>query len=380
MTIKMNLNRGIDATHQEPTHVISSTKVKAPMAALKIDMSRAYDRVNWVFILKILKAYGFPDQWIQWVEQCITTVSYKSLGKESYHTQYKEVWKILWRVNIPPKWSLFLWKLLLNGLAVKANLHHRGIPVQVGCDFYGEEEDFQHLFRECVVAQYVWNNCSLIFNLNLAESTPLRQWIQTYILLFYSEDGIHSERITKFIVTLWCLWRTRNGRVFRGNDGDGEVWHQHMDRAKEDLDIFRGRQGSNSNGTNNVDFQPRDTDNAGLGWDFSLDGNTFQDGGGNFCKAVSALHAEALACLMAIRWATLKGFPHVFLLSDSANLVQSLDNPHSAVVSIWWTIRDIQQLASTLRTCVVWKVGRDQVGMAHDLANTCRISFYSFAT
>ncbi|XP_021771332.1 uncharacterized protein LOC110735449 [Chenopodium quinoa] len=73
----------------ELTHVISSTRIKDPMAALKIDMSKAYDRVNWIFILKILKAYGFLDKWVQWVEQCITTVSYKSLVNRRVTESFK---------------------------------------------------------------------------------------------------------------------------------------------------------------------------------------------------------------------------------------------------------------------------------------------------
>ncbi|XP_057246754.1 uncharacterized protein LOC130589505 [Beta vulgaris subsp. vulgaris] len=49
------------------------------LAALKIDMNKAYDRVNWRFLLKVLQAYGFPGQWIQLISQCISTVSYRIL-------------------------------------------------------------------------------------------------------------------------------------------------------------------------------------------------------------------------------------------------------------------------------------------------------------
>lgn len=45
------------------------------IAALKLDMNKAYDRVKWTFILKILRAYGFPEEWIQMIHQCISTVS-----------------------------------------------------------------------------------------------------------------------------------------------------------------------------------------------------------------------------------------------------------------------------------------------------------------
>lgn len=35
------------------------------LAALKIDMNKADDRISWLFILKILNAYGFPPHWVQ---------------------------------------------------------------------------------------------------------------------------------------------------------------------------------------------------------------------------------------------------------------------------------------------------------------------------
>lgn len=49
------------------------------LTAMKIDMNKAYDRVNWLFLIKILKAYGFPDSWIQMIHQCISTVTYRIL-------------------------------------------------------------------------------------------------------------------------------------------------------------------------------------------------------------------------------------------------------------------------------------------------------------
>lgn len=49
------------------------------LASIKLDLSKAYDRVDWVFLLKVHKAYGFLCHWIGLVHQCISTVSYKAL-------------------------------------------------------------------------------------------------------------------------------------------------------------------------------------------------------------------------------------------------------------------------------------------------------------
>ena len=44
--------------------------------ALKLDISKAYDRVDWGFLQFILRTMGFAEQWISWLMLCISTVEY----------------------------------------------------------------------------------------------------------------------------------------------------------------------------------------------------------------------------------------------------------------------------------------------------------------
>jgi hypothetical protein len=44
--------------------------------ANKLDMAKAYDRVDWRFLEGVLAKLGFHSQWVQWVMACVTTVRY----------------------------------------------------------------------------------------------------------------------------------------------------------------------------------------------------------------------------------------------------------------------------------------------------------------
>ena len=44
--------------------------------AMKLDMSKAYDRVEWNFLIKIMEMMGFHSKWIRWIYECVSTVSF----------------------------------------------------------------------------------------------------------------------------------------------------------------------------------------------------------------------------------------------------------------------------------------------------------------
>ncbi|XP_021751084.1 uncharacterized protein LOC110716759 [Chenopodium quinoa] len=58
---------------------MNRSRGRSMSAALKLDMNKAYDRVNWQFLWQVLQWFGFPPYWIHIIQQCVSSVSYQIL-------------------------------------------------------------------------------------------------------------------------------------------------------------------------------------------------------------------------------------------------------------------------------------------------------------
>lgn len=63
---------------QEVFHALKrKDKCGKECLAIKLNMNKAYDRLDWRFIQKVLLAHGFSGSWVAMVMKLVSTVSYK---------------------------------------------------------------------------------------------------------------------------------------------------------------------------------------------------------------------------------------------------------------------------------------------------------------
>nr|XP_051205578.1 uncharacterized protein LOC127319648 [Lolium perenne] len=58
-------------------HAIQSNSAdRSKFCAYKLDLAKAYDRVDWRYLEGVMTKLGFHSTWVRWIMQCVTTVRY----------------------------------------------------------------------------------------------------------------------------------------------------------------------------------------------------------------------------------------------------------------------------------------------------------------
>jgi hypothetical protein len=73
----------------EMLHTLKQKRGRGGLMAINIDMENAFDKMEWPFLLAILKQLGFHDKWINWIRICISTTSFFVLLNGSSFGHFK---------------------------------------------------------------------------------------------------------------------------------------------------------------------------------------------------------------------------------------------------------------------------------------------------
>jgi hypothetical protein len=57
----------------------SLQKTKTPGMLLKLDLSKAFDKISWNFMQEMLLAFGFDQSWVKWIMNLTSTAFFSLL-------------------------------------------------------------------------------------------------------------------------------------------------------------------------------------------------------------------------------------------------------------------------------------------------------------
>lgn len=109
-----NISDNILIAHELFDMLRKMEKRKKFYGALKIDISKAYDRVDWKFLKAILVAMNFSSRWVRWILECVTTIQYTILVNGRITQSFKPNRWLRQGIRMP----LSISTLLTEGLVV----------------------------------------------------------------------------------------------------------------------------------------------------------------------------------------------------------------------------------------------------------------------
>ncbi|XP_057248502.1 uncharacterized protein LOC130590337 [Beta vulgaris subsp. vulgaris] len=311
---------------------------------------------------------------------------------ESNYTK-RRFWSKLWASDLRPKWKVFIWRLLQRALAVKCNLEKRNIAISVNCSIcHQSPEDERHLFRDCDISSRIWSASVLGINTRSSVYIPIKDWIRNFLLLFWREDGLKSERVREFVTTLWSIWLYRNNIVFNNLaehpvdilnkkrilleevDESNKITRQQLKRGLVEYDaqqrvpplLYTDQPAvclvlvDGSWKRHKLHF-PK----AGIGWTAYMNGEKILEGNA-IVSASSSLQTEALAVYRGLYEAFSKGVRNIQLHSDSAEVVRAV-NSLQQPVEIATIMHDFRALSQRVPKWGIKWVRREDLVVAHKL-------------
>ncbi|KAL0700618.1 hypothetical protein Bca4012_056740 [Brassica carinata] len=300
-----------------------------------------------------------------------------------------------WSLRIPPKIKIFWWKIMHNALPVADNLNKRGCRIDKGCQICGGDlENIKHMLLECRVAREIWS-ISL-----LDKFPPLEQedTVLHFVEKMIEQSTNNQENIFSFFLG-WRIWKMRNKFIYENKRDhivhviraawmDKQIWEEANKNHPLETQVNQHPPSSIS------EVLPQETtlyciadaswksttDKVGIGWSLmNKEGILKLQGSSAIDATISPLVAEAMALRLAVQQMNTLRYNHVAFLSDSLELVRSLDHltdginvKELRICEATPIFKDIIVLAKSNDFSFHW-VPRCFVHYADHLANNARI-------
>ena len=295
----------------------------------------------------------------------------------------KEVWKLIWSLNVQSKVRNFLWRSCHNAIPVKQNLKRRHILNEDICELCkGESESVVHALWGCSQLTQVWGSIpSFSFR-----QTQVFSSIQDVLTYTHKKQG-NTELLASI---MWSLWHRRNQVRNSSKEYPLSLVAPTATQALADF------QRANSSDA----LQPRSYGQARTQWmppvegeiKVNFDGAQFRDLGKAGLGVIirnSRGHAlaslseqaplpfspdivEAMAAARAISFAQGLGFTSFILEGDSVNVIKAMQSNDESLSPYGHILSLAKSMVVTGSSITYSHVGRTGNTVAHNLAKHAR--------
>ncbi|CAL1413942.1 unnamed protein product [Linum trigynum] len=100
--------------HELMHYLKIKTRGKKGFMALKVDIEKAYDRVEWPFLLAVLDKMGFNSVWKGWIYECLRSTSFSVLMNGTPSVYFSPSWGLIQGDPLSP----LLFVICTEGFAV----------------------------------------------------------------------------------------------------------------------------------------------------------------------------------------------------------------------------------------------------------------------
>ncbi|KAF7808425.1 reverse transcriptase [Senna tora] len=197
-------------------NIVYDSNTAAIIASIPLSVTGVRDKLVWTGASS--GNYRVKDAY-----KCIvTTIPSHSppISPDTHGMHTFPIWKAIWKLRLPFRIIMFLWRMLNNNLPACSVLIKHHMVLDDVCLACGEKgESLNHIFLQCPFAKVVW------FGTHLCYRTPttdinLLHWLNECFMFAYRED---HQILTFMAMVLRVLWRCHNLRVMEGRKVDPYV-------------------------------------------------------------------------------------------------------------------------------------------------------------
>ncbi|KAH9721602.1 putative reverse transcriptase/RNA-dependent DNA polymerase [Citrus sinensis] len=258
-------------------------------------------------------------------------------------------WNVIWKLSIPEKIKIFLWRAAHDLLPTAGNLWKRRILQESTCQICCcKMESTSHALIECKMAKKIWKASQITVD-------PQREHNQDIIGLLQVLPQLNANIEGALVAALlWAIWNARNKWLFEGKKENST---RAVARAESVIESFRKVKQPETNYVASLGVVIRDSDDK--------------------CKAAvvktskyfgSVVMAEAAAMEWGLQVASSIGVTNGVVESDSLEVVELVNKKSSNMSEVFLVISEILEKQKTFHNFKAQHVLRTWNGIAHALA------------